>query len=130
MKKPISSKPVKRQSVRKMEKPSFAKNTPRAKRSFLIVGMGASAGGLEALGQFFEHMQANSGMAFAVVQHLDPTKKGMLPELLQRSTTMKVTQVKDRTRVRPNEVYVIPPNSDMSLFHGTLHLLPATSPRG
>jgi chemotaxis methyl-accepting protein methylase len=94
------------------------------------VGLGASAGGLEVLGQFFEHVPANSGMAFAVVQHLDPTQKGMLPELLQRTTTMKVLQVTDRTRVRPNCVYVIPPNSDMSLLHGTLHLLPPHAPRG
>jgi two-component system CheB/CheR fusion protein len=61
---------------------------------------------------------------------LDPTKKGMLPELLQRTTTMRVVQVIDGMKVRPNEVYVIPPNSDMSLFHETLHLLPAASPRG
>ena len=94
------------------------------------MGIGASAGGLEALGQFFERVPAKTGMAFAVVQHLDPTKKGLLPELLQRMTTMKVVQVKDRTPVRPNVVYVIPPNSDMSLFHGTLHLLPLASPRG
>jgi hypothetical protein len=94
------------------------------------VGIGASAGGLEALGQFLEHVPANCGMAFAVVQHLDPTQKGMLTELLQRTTTMKVVQVKDRIKVRPNCVYVIPPNKDMSLLHGTLHLLPPSAPRG
>jgi chemotaxis response regulator CheB len=61
---------------------------------------------------------------------LDPTQKGMMPELLQRATAMKVVQVKDRTKVRPDCVYVIPPNSDMSLLHGTLHLLPPAAPRG
>jgi len=130
MKKPTSPKSAKRQYARNVKRPSAAKDIPSGNRSFRIVGIGASAGGLEALGQFFEHMPADSGMAFVVVQHLDPTKKGMLPELLQRTTIMRVVQVKDSTKVRPNEVYVIPPNSDMSLFHDTLHLLPATSPRG
>jgi two-component system CheB/CheR fusion protein len=85
---------------------------------------------LEALGQFLEHVPPKCGMAFAIVQHLDPTQKGMLTELLQRTTTMKVMQVKDRTKVRPNSVYVIPPNRDMSLLHGTLHLLSPSAPRG
>ena len=79
--------------------------------------------------QFLEHVPADCGMAFAVVQHLDPTQKGMLTEVLQRATTMKVVQVKDRTRVRPECVYVIPPNKDMSLLHGALHLRPG-HPRG
>ena len=67
MKKAIPPKSTKRRPVRATEKPSLAKDIPGAKRSFLIVGIGASAGGLEALGQFFEHVPANSGMAFAVV---------------------------------------------------------------
>ena len=69
-------------------------------------------------------------MAFVIVQHLDPTHKGIMPELLQRATTMKVFQVKDRTRVQPDCVYVIPPNKDMSILHGVLHLLPPAAPRG
>ena len=69
-------------------------------------------------------------MAFVIVQHLDPTRKGIMPELLQRNTGMKVIQVKDRTRVQPNCVYVIPPNKDMSILHGVLHLLEPASPRG
>lgn len=69
-------------------------------------------------------------MAFVIIQHLDPTQKGMMAELLQRSTTMKVVQVKDRTRVQVNCVYVIPPNSDMSILHGMLHLLAPVEPRG
>jgi chemotaxis methyl-accepting protein methylase len=95
-----------------------------------IVGVGASAGGLEALTQFLEHMPTDTGMAFVVVQHLDPTHKGMLPELLQRATKMKVVQVTDRMRVQPDRVYVIPPNRDLSLLHGTLHLLAPVAPRG
>jgi chemotaxis methyl-accepting protein methylase/archaellum component FlaC len=97
---------------------------------FPIVGLGASAGGLEALEQFLGHVPAGSGMAFVIVQHLDPTRKGIMSELLQRATGMKVTQVKDHTRVRPNCVYVIPPNKDMSILHGVLHLLEPSAARG
>jgi two-component system CheB/CheR fusion protein len=98
--------------------------------SFPMVGIGASAGGLEALEQFLGHVPAGSGMAFIIVQHLDPTRKDVMSELLQRATRMKVVQVKDRTRVRPDCVYVIPPNKDMSLLHGVLHLLAPAAPRG
>jgi two-component system CheB/CheR fusion protein len=103
---------------------------PSARVSFPIVGIGASAGGLEALEQLLGHVPAGSGLAFVIVQHLDPTRKGIMPELLQRATGMKVMQVKDRTKVRPDCVYVIPPNKDMSLLHGVLHLLEPTAPRG
>jgi len=69
-------------------------------------------------------------MAFVVIQHLDPTHKGMLPELLQRATSLPVVQVADPMKIEPGHVYVTPPNKDMSLLHGTLHLLPLASPRG
>jgi two-component system CheB/CheR fusion protein len=97
---------------------------------FPIVGIGASAGGLEALDQFLGRVPSGTGMAFVIVQHLDPTRKGIMPELLQRTTGMSVIQVKDRTTVRPNCVYVIPPNKDMSILHGVLHLLKPTASRG
>lgn len=97
---------------------------------FPIVGIGASAGGLEALEEFFRHVPEGSGMAFVVVQHLDPTHKGVMPELLQRSTSMPVVQVRDRMKVKPDGVYVIPPNRDLSLLHGALHLFEPTAPRG
>ena len=61
-----------------------------ANASFPIVGIGASAGGLEALEQFLGHVPKQCGMAFVIVQHLDPTQKGIMPELLQRATRMKV----------------------------------------
>lgn len=94
------------------------------------VGIGASAGGLEALEAFLQHVPKDCGMAFVIVQHLDPTYKGVLPELLQRVTPMEVMQVVDCTRVRPNCVYVIPPNADMSILDGVLHLREPTAPRG
>ena len=95
-----------------------------------VVGIGASAGGLEALEEFLRHVPARSGMAYVVVQHLDPTHKGAMVELLQRVSSIPVVQVQDRTKAEPDCVYVIPPNKDMSLLHGVLHLLPPTSPRG
>jgi len=94
------------------------------------VGIGASAGGLEALELFLANVPAESGMAFVIIQHLDPTHKGVLVELLHRGTSMQVFQVKDRMRVEPNCVYVIPPNKDMSILHGILHLLDPVAPRG
>ena len=111
---------------------SSPKDTPSRQESLLfpIVGIGASAGGLEALEQFLRHVPENSGMAFVIVQHLDPTHKGIMPELLQRTTGMEVFQVRDRMKVKPNCVYVIPPNKDMSILHGVLHLFEPTAPRG
>jgi len=99
-------------------------------RSFPIVGIGASAGGLEALDIFLKNVPEDCGMAFVIVQHLDPTQRGILVQLLQRATTMQVAQVKDRMRVKPNRVYVIPPNKTLSILHGVLHLLDYLSPRG
>jgi two-component system CheB/CheR fusion protein len=97
---------------------------------FPIVGVGASAGGLEALEQFLGNLPENSGMAYVVIQHLDPTQKGMLPELLQRISKMKVFQVKDRMAVKRNCVYVIPPNTSMSILKGVLHLFEPIEARG
>jgi len=97
---------------------------------FPIVGIGASAGGLEALEQFVGRVPAISGMAFVIVQHLDPTSKGIMPELLQRVTTLPVRQVTDLLRIQPDCVYVIPPNKDMCILHGVLHLLEPAAPRG
>ncbi|MBS4057248.1 MAG: PAS domain-containing protein [Bacteroidales bacterium] len=90
--------------------------------SFPIVGIGASAGGLEALEQFLGNMPENNGMAFVIIQHLDPNYEGIMPELLQRITRMKVTQASDRLKVAPNHVYVIPPNKSLSILNGALHL--------
>ena len=107
-----------------------AKSFVGAVPSFPIVGIGASAGGLEALEVFLRRFPDKSGLGFVVVQHLDPTHKGMLVELLSRATTMKVVQARDRLRVEPNRVYVIPPNKDLSVLHGVLHLLAPAAPRG
>jgi two-component system CheB/CheR fusion protein len=97
---------------------------------FPIVGIGASAGGLDALEQFFQNMPENSGMAFVVIQHLDPNHSGIMPELLQRITSMKVFQAADHLKVKPNYVYVIPPNKSLAILKGSLHLFDPVESRG
>lgn len=97
---------------------------------FPIVCIGASAGGLEALEHYLANVPINSGMAHIIIQHLDPTQKGMLPELLQRITKMKVLQIEDCMLVEQNMVYVIPPNKTMSISKGILYLHEPIETRG
>ncbi len=85
-----------------------------------VVGIGASAGGLEALERFFATVPATCGVAFVLVQHLDPTRKGMLADILQKSTTLPVAEAIDGMPLAPNRVYVIPPNRDLSITGSTL----------
>jgi two-component system, chemotaxis family, CheB/CheR fusion protein len=89
---------------------------------FPIIGIGASAGGLEAFEAFFRACPADSGMAFVLVSHLDPDHESLLPEILQRCTPMKVVQALDQVAVVPNHVYVIPPNREMGILGGVLQL--------
>jgi two-component system CheB/CheR fusion protein len=104
----------------------------RAKTSadFRIVGVGASAGGLEAFEQFFRKVPPESGMAFVLVPHLDPSHSSILTEILQRCTTMAVVEAQDRMPVAPNGVYVVPPNRDITIFHGAIQLGMPEQPRG
>nr|CRH04913.1 putative MCP methyltransferase/methylesterase, CheR/CheB with PAS/PAC sensor [Candidatus Magnetococcus massalia] len=89
---------------------------------FPIVGIGASAGGLEAFEQLFSGMPANTGMAFIIVQHLDAKHASILSELVGQYTLMQVDQITHGVHVRPNHVYVIPPNRTLSIRQGLLHL--------
>jgi two-component system, chemotaxis family, CheB/CheR fusion protein len=100
------------------------------KLPFPVIGIGSSAGGLEALELFLKNVPYPCGMAFVIVQHLDPTHNGIMVELLQRVTAMPVCQVSDRLKIEPDHVYLIPPNKDMSILHGMLHLLDMVKPRG
>lgn len=102
-----------------------AANTP-----CLVVGVGASAGGVGAFEAFFSAMPADPGMAFVLVQHLAPDHNSILAELIQRKTAMPVFQVEDGMVVQINCVYVIPPNRDLALLNGTLQLLVPSNPRG
>jgi len=89
---------------------------------FPIVGIGASAGGLEAFTQLLEHLPNDTGMGFVLVQHLDPNHKSLLTEILSRKTQMPVLEVTDSMVVKPNHVYIIPPNKKMILAQGVLRL--------
>src|SRR5437879_1957731 len=92
--------------------------------SFSIAGVGASAGGLEAFTQLLQELPSTINMALVLVQHLDPTYKSLLTELLSRTTKLAVEEVTDGTRVKPGHVYVIPPNTTMTISKRTLHLKP------
>ena len=118
------------QGAKKTRTAGKKKETRKEKKQFPIIGIGASAGGLEALEQFLGGVRKDSGMAFVVVQHLDPTHKGIMAQLLQRVTPMEVLQVQDNMEVLPDHVYVIPPNRDMSILHGSLFLFDPQAPRG
>ncbi len=101
-----------------------------AKTSFPVVGVGASAGGLEAFTGFLRHLPADTGMAFVFIQHLAPQHASMLASLLLRSTAMPVEEVEHGTPVKPNHVYVIPPNVLMRFAGGVLELEPRPEERG
>jgi two-component system CheB/CheR fusion protein len=88
------------------------------------VGVGASAGGLEAFQQLLKHLPTTTGMAFVFVQHLAPRYESMLSELLSRSTKIPVQEVKEGMKVAPDNIYVIPPNRKMVIADGVLHLMP------
>jgi two-component system CheB/CheR fusion protein len=97
-------------------------------KSFPIVGIGASAGGLEAFTNLLEHLPPDTGMAYVLVQHLAPAKDSILSELLSKTTSMPVHEVQDGMTITPDHVYVIPPNTLMTVFHGVLRLLPRAEP--
>ena len=103
---------------------------PIVTTSFPIVGIGCSAGGLDALERFFRHVPPESGIAFIVVQHLAPDHTSALPDLLRRFTSMTVAEIKDGVTVQPDCVYIIPPSRDLSLLHGKFHLLEFAAPHG
>ena len=96
----------------------------------LVVGIGASAGGLKPIEEFFRHMPFDSGMAFVVVQHLSPDFKSLMDELLQRHTDMPIHRVTDGIELKPNQVYLIPPKKDLSIADGKLILKEQQTTRG
>jgi len=103
---------------------SPGKNTAQQKSTFPVVAVGASAGGLEAYTEFFHALPADTGMAFVVVQHLDPSHTSMLAEILAKATQMPVEEVKSGTKVARNRVYVIPPNACLAIESDVFKLTP------
>jgi two-component system CheB/CheR fusion protein len=102
----------------------------RGEEHFLIVAIGASAGGLEACRKFLDALPAVTGMAFILIQHLDPHHESMLVDLLTRHTAMTVLQVTEGLRIEPEHLYVIPPGSYLSISDGALHLSPPQAAHG
>ena len=102
-------------SVPQPEEPEGAEREeqPPARKRFPVVGVGASAGGLEAFISMIDHLPADIGMAFLLVQHLDPEHKSLLTEILSRKARLPVAEARDGMEVEPNRVFVIPPNNDM-----------------
>jgi two-component system CheB/CheR fusion protein len=111
--------PAKKSPSRSSDAPDRAMEVSRR---LPVVGIGASAGGLEAASNFFKEIPSHLGMAYVVVLHLDPARESKLPEILARTTPMPVVQVQDGMRVEPDHVYVIPPNHEMTIEHWVLHL--------
>ena len=101
-----------------------------AEPAFPVVGIGASAGGLEAVRTLFAAMPTDLGLAFVLVQHLDPTHESLLTELIGKCTSMAVIQIEDGMRVEPNRLHVIPPNATLRIVDGVLLLNAPTAPRG
>ncbi len=97
---------------------------------FPIVGIGASAGGLEAFTELLKHLPTDSGLGFVLVQHLDPQHESALTQLLARATAMPVHEVTNNLKVEPNHVYIIPPNTSLGIAQGVLTLKPRPPNRG
>ncbi|MBK9671670.1 MAG: hypothetical protein IPO70_05330 [Bacteroidetes bacterium] len=126
---PISQKPITRkksssdQSSKRATTHKIIAQKPEAS-SFTVVAIGASAGGLEAITQFFQHLSPTTGMAFIYVQHLSPDHKSLLPTLLGKATKMKVQEIDDMEKMKPDNVYIIPYNKGIEVLDGHIKLIP------
>ncbi len=123
------TRPQSEQSAEADTEPT-AESTPSPALNFPVVGVGASAGGADAFRRFLSVLPADSGMAFVLIQHLDPNHESLMASLLAHHTKMTVTQVEGRTAVKPNCVYVIPPGKYLILTDKYLHLEEPTEVRG
>lgn len=110
--------------VRSKKAPIKQHDSQEEDLTFPLVGIGASAGGLEAITELLKFLPADIGMALVLVQHLAPGRNSMMCELLARETRLKVSEVTDGLRVKPNHLYIIPPNANLGIIHNTLHLMP------
>ncbi len=99
-------------------------NERSGKEPCAVVSIGASAGGLEAFTRLLEKLPSDTGMAFVLIQHLDPKHKSALPEILSKVTSMPVSEVENKTVMKPNQIYIIPPGKTMSVAQSVLSLIP------
>src|SRR6476620_4746493 len=95
-----------------------------SKNLFPVIGIGASAGGLEAFKKFIKAIPQESGMAYIFVQHLHPDHSSSLPNILQRETSIPVNEIKDNVQVKPDKIYIIPANKMLVATDGILQLSP------
>src|SRR5687768_11975603 len=102
--------------------PAPGKENLSKEKLFLVVGIGASAGGLDAFRQLIKNLPMDSGMAYILVQHLDPDHESILAELIQKITLIPVSEVTDNIEIQPNHIYVIPPNKLLTANDGILRL--------
>src|SRR5690348_2087682 len=94
------------------------------KNEFLVVGIGASAGGVEALQQFFANVPADSDMVYVVILHLSPDYESQLTEILRRETSIPITQVNEKVNIQPNHIYVVPPNKHLLMLEDAITVSP------
>jgi len=104
--------------------------TQTKKGVFPVVGVGFSEGGLEAIEKFFSSLGSDSGMAFVLIQHISAEKEGVMIEPIKEFTEMQVMLIEDRMEIRPNRVYLAPPDRNTAVLHGKLHLMPPPSQKG
>ena len=135
-----SVKKPKGPSVKKIRKSTSLPHTPvptstgdravlqKEHSGLIVVGLGASAGGLEALEEFFQNMPPESGMAYVVVTHQHPGHTSLLPELLRKSTRMRIVEVTDGQRIESNSIYMGPPGMNLAVLNGTFHLMEPEDP--
>ncbi len=124
---PVANSPARLKSSRR---PPPTRGLSNRDASLWIVGIGASAGGLEACSRLVEGLPAGNGMAFILVQHLDPTHESMMVDLLAGHTSMTVRQATDGMPIEPDHLYVIPPGANLSVGNGALHLSPPQARHG
>jgi len=122
--------PSKRTKDSSSSKQISAGSTSSGAGDFVVVAIGASAGGIEAVTELVKHLPADTGMGFVLIQHLDPKHQSMLTDLLAKQTTMSVFEVRHGMKIEANNVYVIPPNATMSIFDHVLQLQAREETRG
>lgn len=134
-KKSLTTQLIRSKSIKKKTKTSSLKNVPKKvikeiKNSFPIVGIGASAGGLEAFIQLLSKIPKDTGLAFILVQHLEPSHPSLAANIIAKSIRLPIFEVQNSMRIKPNQVYIIPPNYDMQIINGGLQLSPRSDETG
>jgi two-component system CheB/CheR fusion protein len=114
--------PARNKSLKSDDGLEPANTTPSVSPRFPVVGIGASAGGLEAVTSLLKDLDSHLGIAYILILHLDPARESKVSEILARTTTIPVLQARDSMRVEPDHIYVIPPNCDMTIDRWVLHL--------